>query len=223
LCVGHGRSISATEKIVKVPANDTVWTERKEFSILSAMTLRISAIVSLLLALHHSALAAPKIALVRVRDIYIEQPATKAAQEKAQKAKEAVLLDPRAEELRQGIEVLRGLQKQISNPNKPPTTEEGRKLANEFEIKRLETRTLQEDFEKFRAEREKEINAEMVAEMRAVLNKIVALSQRSAKEKGFELVLDSSGNSNSSIPFVVYAKNAPDLTDEVVAALKTDG
>jgi Skp family chaperone for outer membrane proteins len=186
------------------------------------MTPRFLGIAVLFVTLHLNLLAAPKIAVVRVRDIYIEQPATKDAQEKARKAKEAVLLDPRAEELREGIDTLRELQKKISNPDKQPSNEEARKLAREFEIKRLETRTLQEDFEKFRAEREKEINTEMVAEMRAILNRISALTQRTARERGYDLVLDSSGNSNSSVPFVLYAKDSPDLTDDVLAAMKDD-
>jgi Skp family chaperone for outer membrane proteins len=186
------------------------------------MTPRFLGIVILSLIFQINAFGSPKIALVRVKDIYVEQPATKAAQEKARKAKESVLLDPRAEELREGIEALRELQKRISNPNKQPSNEEGRKLAREFEIKRLEIRTLQEDFEKFRAEREKEINTEMVAEMRAILDRIAALSRRTAQEKGYEIVIDSSGNTNSSVPFVLYAKNSPDITDDVIAAMKDD-
>ncbi len=186
------------------------------------MPPRFLGIVILSVLFQTTTFGSPKVALVRVKDIYVEQPATKASQEKARMAKESVMLDPRAEELREGIEVLRELQKRISNPNKQPSNEEGRKLAREFEIKRLETRTLQEDFEKFRAEREKEINAEMVAEMRAVLNRIAELSRRIAVEKGYELVIDSSGNTNSSVPFVLYAKDAPDITDAVLAALKDE-
>lgn len=183
---------------------------------------RIFLFATLVLATQLGAFAAPKIALVRVKDIYTEQPATKAAQEKARKAKESLLLDPRAEELREGIESLRQLQKKISDPNQKPTQDEGRLLAREFEKKRLETRVLQEDFEKFRATREKEIHGEMVAEMRKVLDHIVATAQSVSKQKGYELVLDSSGATNTSAPFVLYARNAPDLTDEVSAILKKE-
>lgn len=186
------------------------------------MTLRLLGITALFVATLLEASASPKIALVRVRDIYVDQPAIKAALEKANKAKEAVLLDPRAEELRVGIDTLRDLQKKISDPNNPPTNEEGRKLAREFEIKRLETNTLQEDFERFRVEREQEINTEMVNEIRAVLNQIMAFSQRMAQEKGYDIVIDSTGSTNSNVPFLLYAKDSTDLTDDVIAAFKAE-
>lgn len=186
------------------------------------MNPRLLGIAIFSLALHLNAFGSPKIALVRVKDIYVEQPDTKAAQGKAQKAKEGILLDPRAEELRTGLEALRAFQKEISNPDKQPTSEEGRKLARQFEIKRLEIRTLQEDFEKYRATREKEINTDMVNEMRSILDRITALARRTAKEKGYDILIDSSGNTNSSVPFVLYAKNPPDITDDVLAAIKDE-
>ena len=41
-----------------------------------------------------------------------------------------------------------------------------------------------------------------------------------AKEQGYDLVLDSSGNTNTGVPFVLYQKESPDLTDDVKAALQ---
>lgn len=176
----------------------------------------------LILAFQNITHAAPKIAVVRVKDIYSAQPAIKATQETAQLAKEKMLLDPRAEELRSAIEALREIQAKISDRSNAPTNEDGRKLAKEFEIKRLETKSLQEDFEKYRSTREREINEKMVSEMRRVLNLIVLLSQKIAEEKGCDLVFDSSGFTNSSVPFILHVKDAPDLTDDVMAAMKAE-
>ncbi len=60
----------------------------------------------------------------------------------------------------------------------------------------------------------------MVAGMRASLDQIVKTSARIAKEKGFDMVFDSSGNTNTGIAFVLYHKESPDITDDVKAALK---
>ena len=169
-----------------------------------------------------SALAEPKIALVRVRDIYLKQPSVKEARDKAVKNKQSLLTYPRTKDLQDSMSALRNIQLQISNTEKTPGGKELRELIREFQIKRMETQILQEDFEKFAAEREKQINTEMVVEIRALLNRISALSQRIAREKGYDIVLDSSGESNSSVPFVLYAKDAPDLTDDVLAALEDE-
>jgi len=56
--------------------------------------------------------------------------------------------------------------------------------------------------------------------MRASLDRIVKISNKIAKEKGFDTVFDSSGNTNTGVPFVLYSKNAPDLTVDVQAAIK---
>ena len=59
----------------------------------------------------------------------------------------------------------------------------------------------------------------MVGGMRASLNRIAETSQKVAKERGYESVFDSSGNTNTGVPFVLFSKDAPDLTTDVQAAL----
>ena len=60
----------------------------------------------------------------------------------------------------------------------------------------------------------------MVAGMRATLNRIVQVSNQIARERGYDSVFDSSGNTNTGVPFVLFSKNAPDLTPDIQAALK---
>jgi hypothetical protein len=56
--------------------------------------------------------------------------------------------------------------------------------------------------------------------MRASLNRIEAASQKISKERGFDAVFDSSGDTNTGVPFILYSKDAPDLTPDIQAALK---
>jgi Skp family chaperone for outer membrane proteins len=164
--------------------------------------------------------AAPRIALVRVTDTYRDLPSTAELQTKVREEKEAVLQDERAEELRRVIAELQVLQAQLQDKSAPPDDETSRNLARDYEIKRQEAQTLQEEFENFRQDRNKDINARMVKSMRDSLDLIVGISTKLAREQGYDGVFDASGNTNTGVPFILFSKNAPDLTDEVKAALK---
>ena len=164
--------------------------------------------------------AAPRFALVRVKDIYTELPATSALQAQIKKERDEIMKDQRAEQLRKIIGELQTLQAQLSDKSNPLDDATNRKLARTYEIKRQEAQTLQQEFESFKAEQEKAINRKMVAGMRTTLNRIVQVSHRIAKERGYDSVFDSSGNTNTGVPFVLFSKNAPDLTPDIQAALK---
>ena len=58
--------------------------------------------------------------------------------------------------------------------------------------------------------------------MRESLDRIATISARIAKERGYETVFDSSGNTNTGVPFILFSKNAPDITADIEAALKDD-
>lgn len=180
----------------------------------------IHAISMTLLATVLTAAAAPKFALVRVKDIYTELPSTAALQQEIKKAHDDIMKDERAEQLRKIIGELQTLQAQLSDKNTPLDEATSRKLARTYEIKRQEAQTLQQDFESFKAEQEKAINRKMVAGMRASLNRIVKTSNQIAKARGFDSVFDSSGNTNTGVPFVLFSKAAPDLTADIQSALK---
>lgn len=164
--------------------------------------------------------AAPKFALVRIKDIYSALPSTIEFQNEIKSDREMIMKDERAEQLRKIISELQGLQAQLSDKNNPLDEATSRKLARTYEIKRQEAQTLQQEFESFKAEKEKQINRKMVAGMRASLDLIVDASGKIAKEQGFDCVFDSSGNTNTSLPFVLFSKNPADLTDNVQAMLK---
>jgi len=95
----------------------------------------------------------------------------------------------------------------------------GKNLVRSYEIKRQETETLRKEFEEYRAEEEKRINKEMVATTRESLNRISAAAQQIAKERNLDGVFDTSGNTNTGLPFVLYAAGAEDISDDVIALL----
>ena len=177
----------------------------------TALTLAATAVL---------AAAAPKVALVRVTEIYTGLPSTTELQASIKEERAAIMRDPRAEDLRKIIGQLQTLQAQLTDKDKPLDEESSRKVARNYEIKRQEAQTLQKEFETFKSEREKEINRRMVAAMRGSLDRIVETSNKLARERGFDLVLDSSGSTNTGVPFVLYSKSPDDLTEDVKTALQ---
>ena len=167
-----------------------------------------------------TATAAPRFALVRVRDIYTSLPSTADLQQEIKKEREEIMKDERAELLRKIIAELQTLQAKLSDRDNPLDEVTNRKLSRNYEIKRQEAQTLQQEFESFKAEQENLINRKMVAGMRSSLTRITEASQKIAKEKGYDAVFDGSGHTNTGVPFVLFSKAAPDLTAEVQAALK---
>jgi Skp family chaperone for outer membrane proteins len=163
--------------------------------------------------------AAPKFAVVRVTDIYRELPSTAALQKDIQSQREAILTNKRAEQLRVIIGELQALQAQLQAKKNELDSEGGRKLIRDFEIKRQEAETLRLEFEEFRAAEDKRINGDMVARMRGSLDRISAAAQQIAKERNLEGVFDTSGNTNTGLPFILYAADAEDLSEDVIGLL----
>jgi Skp family chaperone for outer membrane proteins len=167
-----------------------------------------------------TAVAAPRLALVRVKDIYSALPSTTVLQDRIKGQREQIMRDQRANKLREIVADLQTLQAQLSDKTKPLDEPTARTLARTYELKRQEALTLQQDFESFKTDQEKEINRRMVTGMRASLDQIAEVTRKIAKERGFEAVIDSSGDTNTGVPFVLFSKDAPDITDDVRAALK---
>lgn len=164
--------------------------------------------------------ASPRIALVRVSDIYAGLESTAQLQQQLKLERDAIQTDERATDLRRVIDELKALQARLSDKSNPLNEESARKLARNYELRRQEAQTLQREFESFRTEREREINRKLVKSMRASLNRIHETARRIAAEQHFDMVIDSSGKTNTGLPFILYQKDTPDLTEAVEAALE---
>jgi Skp family chaperone for outer membrane proteins len=180
-----------------------------------------AAALALLLSTSLAPAQAPRVALLRVDDVY-NQLAETARSVELLKARHAEIdKDPRLANSEALIADLDLRRKQLQSINSKITPDARMKLEREFIIKLREATALQADFEGYKAARTREINTEMVAGKKQRLQLIRETAERMAKESGYDWILDSSGNSNTGVPLVLYAKGADDLTDRVVAALAT--
>lgn len=164
--------------------------------------------------------AAPRMAVVRIKDIYADLPATAELTRQIQTEQERIGKCSQVVELRRMIDELQEIRNHLVAKNPHADEETQKKLARSYEMKAREVRALQEDFEEFRAEEGKRIARIEVTGMRASLNRIMEVARRISKEKGYDMVFEDSGNTNTGLPFILYAKKHVDLTDDVKAALR---
>jgi Skp family chaperone for outer membrane proteins len=90
------------------------------------------------------------------------------------------------------------------------------------ELKRDELQALTNALREGRNNRTNDLNQRLVATTRKLLDTVHAIAAEVGKERGFDAVIDSSGHTNTGLPFVLYARNLPDLTGEVIARLNKD-
>lgn len=181
---------------------------------------RAAALVATLIVASLPAIAAPpKVAMVRVADVFRQLDGTVKANEEIQAKREALKKDKRQLAINELVADLQLRGKKLAEAGTSIDPETRKKLEREFLLKRQEAKSLEDDFESYRAEKNKEINAEMVAGMRTRLDQIRATAEKIAKQDGYDWVFDSSGQTNTGVPLVLYSKNPADLTDRVLAVL----
>lgn len=175
-------------------------------------------LVVLCLVVAGVASAAPKIAVVRVGDIYRELDQTKKLNAEIQTKRQALLADARLEAYRAAFKELEQLQAGlIKVADHDRATRE--RLMQNFNLKRQEALTLKREYESFQLEQTKEIDKEMVTRMEAILADIREKAAAVGKKNGFDWVMDISGKTNSGLPFVLYSKQSEDITTDVLSVM----
>ncbi len=180
---------------------------------------KAAAVLALLLSAPLAHAEPPRVAVVRVSDVFKQLASTAQANDILKAKRDEILKDKRLAAYNELSTDLQFRNKQLTEGRGKIDAPTLTKLEREYAIKRQEAKSLLEDFENYRTERTREINAEMVAGMRLRLAEIHATSEKVAKEEGFDWVLDGSGNTNTGVPLLLYAKAPNDLTDRVVAAI----
>ena len=164
------------------------------------------------------ALAAPKIASVRVGEIYRELDQTKKLNAEIKTKRQALLTDARLNAYRSAFKELEQLQAQlIKVADHDRSTRES--LMKTFNLKRQEALTLKREFENFQRLETEKIDKEMVTRMEIILTLIREKAAAVGKKNGYDWVIDTSGKTNSGLPFVLYSKQTEDITTDVLAAM----
>jgi Skp family chaperone for outer membrane proteins len=173
--------------------------------------------LALWLALALTAPAAPKIALVRIDDVYRALDSSKKLEAKVGKARAEMRANPRFAAYEESLAELRRLQARIAEADELDRGERGR-ILRELSNGHAELRSLENEMNEFRRRQSREINRMKVVRMREILDQIRLAVEVLGREGGYDLVFDVSGNTNTGIPVLLYSKETEDLTSAVLEA-----
>ncbi|MCW1883502.1 OmpH family outer membrane protein [Luteolibacter flavescens] len=182
----------------------------------------IRAAVALALSVAAADAQAPRVAVVKVHEVLMNLDSTLLANEQTNARKAEINRDSRLATYNELYADLQLRRKALEESAGKIDPEARKRLMREYTVKLQEAKSVWDDFESFRSERMREIDGEMVAGMKQRLAQIREAANKLAKEEGYDWVLDTSGNSNTGVPLILYAKNQNDLTDRVLAILASE-
>lgn len=109
------------------------------------------------------------------------------------------------------------LKKEASDPIM--TGEARQKKAVEFEEKGKELRSLEQEIGEAQNRRSSQLKQEDMSIRKGIYDEILVVVREKAKTEGYDFVFDKSGMSLSTVPVLIYYKDAVDITDQVIVEL----
>lgn len=95
-------------------------------------------------------------------------------------------------------------------------------IYKEHQAKFQEGIQLDKENREFRQRKTQVLNDKIVARMRGILEEIRRLVEDHAKADNYDYVFDKSGTSTSQVPFLLYTKDATDITAALLKDLNKD-
>jgi outer membrane protein len=163
-----------------------------------------------------------KIATVDMQQLFKEYYRTNDAQkqiniERARIQKENNDRLTRIRELENNLTTLR---KQIEDPAIADTKKQT--LFKDWQMQQQEGIALDRERREFLQRKNQALNETMVQRMKGILNEIRKLVEEQAKGENYDYVFDKSGLSTSQVPFLLYTKDATDITAVLLKDLNKD-
>ena len=117
------------------------------------------------------------------------------------------------------------LKKEMQDPI--TTQQEKAKVAADFEEKTKELRALEQEITEAQNRRQQQLKQEDMQIRKGIYDEILVVVKDKAGKEVYDFVFDKSGLSLSTVPVLIYYKDAVDFTDEVIVELNknapTDG
>ncbi|SKB04072.1 periplasmic chaperone for outer membrane proteins Skp [Prosthecobacter debontii] len=112
------------------------------------------------------------------------------------------------------------LRKEASDPIMTPDARA--KKAAEFDEKVKEIRTLEQEIGEQQNRRTNQLKTEDMKIRRGIYDEILVVVRDKAKTDGYDFIFDKSGMSLSTVPVLIYYKDAVDITDLIIVELNKD-
>jgi outer membrane protein len=115
------------------------------------------------------------------------------------------------------------LQKLRRDASDPLTNSEKRaKISAEYEEKAKELRSLEMDIGEQQNRRSQQLKREDMEIRGKIYEEILVVVKAKAKTDGYDFIFDKSGMSLSTVPVLIYYKDAVDITDQIIVELNKD-
>lgn len=117
-------------------------------------------------------------------------------------------------------ETLQGLKKKIEDPTLGDNVK--RDKSREFQLKLDEAKAMDRERREFLGRRTRALELKKQASMKGILEEIRKRIVDHSKQEDFDFVLDKSGLSANQVPFLLYTKDATDITKSLLEVLNKD-
>jgi outer membrane protein len=170
-----------------------------------------------------AAKAEMKVGTIDMQKVFTAYYKTQDAQTKLQDAQKAYKeeLDQRVEAYKANLETINKLNEELNKP--ALTSAPNDQKVQERDAKITETKGLEKEISDFRQTREKQIQDQLKRMRDGIVVEIMAVLNDQVKTTNYDIVFDKSGfSSNNIVPVVLYARDAYDFSDPVIAKLNAN-
>jgi Skp family chaperone for outer membrane proteins len=163
-----------------------------------------------------------KIATVDMQELFKQYYRTNEAQKQinVERARIQKENNERLGRIRELEENLGKLRKQLEDPAINDSKKQS--LFKDWQAQQQEGIALDRERREFLQRRNQALNETMVQRMKGILEEIRKLVEEQAKVGNFDYVFDKSGLSTSQVPFLLYTKDATDITADLLKTLNKD-
>ena len=163
-----------------------------------------------------------KISTVDMQELFKQYYRTNEAQETINIERARIQKDnnERLTRIRELETSLGNLKKQIEDPSINESKKQT--LYKQWQMQQQEGIALDRERREFLQRRNQALNEKMVQRMKGILDEIRKLVEEKAKSDYYDFVFVKSGLTTSQVPFLLYTKDATDITAELLKNLNKD-
>ena len=164
-----------------------------------------------------------KIGTVDMQRAFKEYNKTKEAEVKINDAKNSAKkeYDDRAESYKKALDEINNLNKQLESP--ALSADKKTQTAKERDDKIANIKNMEREISDFRQTRERQLQEQLMRVREGIVKEITDVVMEKVKANHFDLVLDKSGQSINGVPFLLYAPDNVDFTNDIIAVLNKPG
>ncbi len=187
-----------------------------------SIALLCAASVSLL-ALAPAAHAEVKVGTVDMNSVFSSYKKTKDAESRINEARASAKkeLDERMANYKTSLDEVQKLDVEINKPELSKDAKDAKAKTRDERV--AEIKNLEREITEFRQTREKQLQEQAVRMRNGIVEEITKIVQDRVKSENYDIVFDKSGSSLNGVPIVLFANDAMDFSDTVIAELNKGG